>query len=107
MLAVIEGVNVIKSVVLAIFGSLLLVGCSSGSSPLGPRASAGDVTMCVYVRGLGSSEVLSLRLRGEGGIMDDITDGQLMGLVNLAVDKPGGAVRNNVISRCRELGAFN
>ena len=74
---------------------------------MGPRASAGDVTMCTYIRGLSSTEVLALRLRGQGGIMDDISDGELMGLVNLAVNKQGGAARNNVLSRCRELGAIN
>lgn len=39
--------------------------------------------------------------------MDDISDGELMGLVNLAVNKQGGAARNNVLARCRELGVFN
>ena len=83
----------------------LLAGCTA-TGQVAPRASQGDIAMCVYVRGLSASDPLGLRARGEGGIWDDVTDGELNGLIALAWNREGGPQRQAVLSRCRTLGAI-
>ena len=83
----------------------LLSGCTA-TGPGGPRASQGDIAICVYVRGLSTSDPLGLRARGEGGIWDDVSDGELNGLIALAWNRPGGSERQAVLARCRTLGAI-
>lgn len=81
----------------------LVAGCGP-TGPIGPRASQGDIALCYYVR---DSEFVGLKARGEGGLLDDATDGQLIGRAIVAERTPrGSAERNAVVARCRELGAL-
>lgn len=88
-----------------VVSGVLVTGCGQ-ASPLGPRASQGDIALCVYVRGLSQSEAVALKARGEGGMLDDVSDGQLVGLAWVANFKLAGSERNALLARCRELGAL-
>ena len=85
--------------------SVVLLACEAGT-PLG-RASQGDIALCVYVRGLSAGEDVRLKARGEGGMLDDVTDGELIGLAWVANLKRSGSERTAVLARCRAIGAVD
>jgi hypothetical protein len=81
---------------------VVLAACAAGT-PFG-RASQGDIAVCVFVR---DTAPVFLKSRNQGGIIDDATDGELIGLALAASGTPKGSPqRNAVLARCREIGAF-
>lgn len=89
--------------------SLLLTGCAI-SQPRQPELSQGDIALCTYIDGLSSSVRLWME-RGQTvpndlDLFEDVTDGQLLGLVALAWGLEAGTQRDAVLDRCRELGAL-
>ena len=69
-----------------------------------PRASEGDIALCYYTR----DTERGLKSRGEGGLLDDARDGELIGRAITAEGTPlGSSQRKAVVSRCRQLGVFN
>jgi len=97
------GLGHVRRVVAGVLCLAMLAGCGP-TGPVGPRASQGDIALCFYVR---DSEFVNLKSRGEGGLLDDAKDGQLIGRAIVAERTPrGSAERNAVVARCRELGAF-
>ena len=89
--------------------SLLLAGCGI-SQPTQPGVSQGDIALCTYIDGLSSSAPLWM-VRGQNvpndlDLFEDVTDGQLLGLVALAWGREAGTRRDAVLDRCRELGAL-
>ena len=90
------------AVVLGLVAPVILAACAPGT-PFG-RASQGDIAVCVFIR---DTAPAFLKTRNEGGIIDEATDGEHIGLALAASGKPQGSPqRNAVLQRCREIGAF-
>ncbi len=94
-----------SALAVGLVAAVVLSACDAG--PLSPRASQGDIALCVHVRSLSANDWLSLKSRGEGGLFDGATDGELIGLTATANHKPGGSERSAVVARCRGLGAIS
>lgn len=95
----------------AVLAVALLAGGLSACDQLGTgsKASEGDKALCVYISRLSVGERVVLAVRGEreSSLLNDATDGVLIGLVSsLNRTELTPNKRYDVLTRCREIGAL-